>query len=158
MTCLETKSLTLTLRSPEETRTAIDALSPSEKSEISPEWLARIAAATTADPWLHGFALIERGTGAVVGAAGFKAPPDRDGMVEIAYRVAPEHEGKGYATEAAAALTAFSFANEEVRIVRAHTRPEPNASTRVLTKCGFHRVGEVIDPEDGLVWRWEKSR
>jgi RimJ/RimL family protein N-acetyltransferase len=31
-----------------------------------------------------------------------------------------------------------------------------NASARVLAKCGFRRVGEVIDPEDGLVWRWEK--
>ena len=30
------------------------------------------------------------------------------------------------------------------------------ASTRVLTKCGFSRIGEVIDPDDGLVWRWEK--
>jgi ribosomal-protein-alanine N-acetyltransferase len=42
-------------------------------------------------------------------------------------------------------------------VVRAHTLPNPNASTRVLTKCGFHRVGEVIDPEDGLVWRWERN-
>jgi [ribosomal protein S5]-alanine N-acetyltransferase len=25
----------------------------------------------------------------------------------------------------------------------------------VLTKCRFERVGEVVDPEDGLVWRWE---
>ncbi len=39
----------------------------------------------------------------------------------------------------------------------AHTCPEPNASTRVLTKCGFRRVGEVMDPDDGLVWRWEKD-
>lgn len=22
--------------------------------------------------------------------------------------------------------------------------------------AGFARVGEVIDPEDGLVWRWER--
>jgi hypothetical protein len=26
----------------------------------------------------------------------------------------------------------------------------------VLTKCGFQYVGEVIDPDDGLVWRFEK--
>ena len=35
---------------------------------------------------------------------------------------------------------------------------EANASTRVLTKCGFRHVGEVMDPEDGLVWRWEKHK
>jgi len=43
-----------------------------------------------------------------------------------------------------------------VRLIRAHTLPEPNASTRVLQKCGFEQVGEVTDAEDGLVWRWER--
>ena len=23
-------------------------------------------------------------------------------------------------------------------------------------QCGFRYVGEVVDPEDGRVWRWEK--
>jgi RimJ/RimL family protein N-acetyltransferase len=78
-------------------------------------------------------------------------------VVEISYGVDPEHQGKGYATEAARALTAYAFSSGMVRVVRAHTLPEPNASTRVLIKCGFHRIGEVIDPEDGLVWRWEKD-
>jgi [ribosomal protein S5]-alanine N-acetyltransferase len=41
--------------------------------------------------------------------------------------------------------------------VRAHTRPTPNASTPVLTKCWFARVGDVVDPEDGPVWRWERA-
>jgi RimJ/RimL family protein N-acetyltransferase len=79
-------------------------------------------------------------------------------MVEIAYGIDPEHQGKGYATEAAAALVKFALDNGHVRVVRAHTLPEPNASTRVLTKCGFRRIGEVIEPDDGLVWRWEIIR
>jgi ribosomal-protein-alanine N-acetyltransferase len=79
-------------------------------------------------------------------------------VVEIAYGVAKEHEGKGYASEAAEALVKYAFDKEEVRVVRAHTLPEPNASTRVLTKCGFRHVGEVVDPEDGLVWRWERMK
>ena len=78
-------------------------------------------------------------------------------MAEISYGVNPDHQRKGYATEAAQALTAYAFRSGQVRVVWAHTLPEPNASTRVLTKCGFRRVGEVIDPEDGLVWRWEKD-
>jgi RimJ/RimL family protein N-acetyltransferase len=77
--------------------------------------------------------------------------------VEIAYGIHPEHRGKGFATEAAGALTDFAFA-QNVCIVRAHTLPEENASTHVLTKCRFQRVGEVIDAEDGLVWRWERRR
>jgi [ribosomal protein S5]-alanine N-acetyltransferase len=81
-----------------------------------------------------------------------------DGVVEIAYGIAPEHQGKGYATEAAEALTSFAFSSPHVRIVRAHTLPEVNASTRVLAKSGFRFVDEAMDPDDGLVWRWERGR
>jgi [ribosomal protein S5]-alanine N-acetyltransferase len=77
-------------------------------------------------------------------------------MVEIAYGVDPE-QNRGYATEAAAALVAFAFDSGQVRIVRAHTFAEESASNRVLTRCGFRPVGQVIEPEDGLVWRWETS-
>ena len=66
--------------------------------------------------------------------------------------------GKGYATEAAEALVSYALADPRVRVVRAHTFEKANASTRVLTKCGFGYIGEVIEPEDGLVWRWEKRR
>jgi RimJ/RimL family protein N-acetyltransferase len=64
----------------------------------------------------------------------------------------PNTNARAYAAEA---LTNFAFA-QNVRVLRAHALPEANASTRVLTKCGFHHLGEVIEPEDGLVWRWEK--
>jgi len=37
----------------------------------------------------------------------------------------------------------------------AHKRPEHGASARVLGASGVERVGDVLDPEDGLVWRWE---
>ena len=124
--------------------------------DVSPDWLARLEVSTAADPWTHGFGLVHVASGTVIGAGGFKGPPGVDGVVEIAYGVVPDYQGKGYATEAAQALVAYAFSSGRVRVVRAHTLPEPNASTRVLTKCGFQRVGEVIDPEDGLVWRWEK--
>jgi RimJ/RimL family protein N-acetyltransferase len=66
-----------------------------------------------------------------------------------------DYQGRGYATEAARALVAHAFGIDGVRVVRAHTLAQINASTRVLTKCSFEHVGEVVDPEDGLVWRWE---
>ena len=136
----------------------IEAMTPADRAEVSADWLARVTNSTSADPWTHGFSLVRREDGVVVGQGGFKGPPSEEGMVEIAYVVDPEHQGQGYATEAAEALTVFAFGDATVRTVRAHTRPEPNASTRVLTKCGFQNLGEVIDPEDGLVWRWEKQR
>jgi len=124
--------------------------------DISPAYLAELERATEFDPWKHGFAIVHRDTRTIIGMASFKGPPT-EGMVEIAYGLAPLQWGKGLATEAAQALIRFAIADERVRLVRAHTLPEPNASTKVLTKCGLAFIGEVIDPEDGLVWRWEKS-
>jgi len=123
--------------------------------EVSPEWLAKLQSATAFDPWTHGFGLVHVASGLVIGACGFKGPPEADGAVEIAYGVVPDYQGKGYATEAARALVDHARDSGQVGTIRAHTLPEPNASTRVLAKCGFKQVGEFNDPEDGLVWRWE---
>ncbi len=150
-----TDNLKLLLQTPEEVLASIEAMSASDRVEVSPEWLARVKASTSADPWMHGFAVVHRASGTVIGSCGYKGPPGREAVVEIAYGVDPAYQGRGYATEAARALIAFAFGSGRVRLVRAHTRPEESASTRVLTKCRFKRVGEMVDPEDGLVWRWE---
>jgi RimJ/RimL family protein N-acetyltransferase len=79
-------------------------------------------------------------------------------MVEIAYGIDEPHRCKGYATEAAAALTEFALIQDQVHLVRAHSKLDNRPSSRVLEKCRFERIGEVIDPEDGLVCRWERAR
>ena len=147
----------LILRSPEETRAGILTMSPEHRAQLSPRWVDFVTTATEADPWVHGFDLVLNGTDLRVGSVGFKGPPGQDRSIEIAYCVEPEHQGLGYATEAADLLVQFAFDSGMVSTVRAHTLPESNASTRVLTKCGFSHIGEVIDPEDGRVWRWERS-
>ena len=126
--------------------------------EVSPAWIDRLRASSEADPWTHGFAVVDRESRSVVGNVGFKGPPDEQGMVEIAYGIVPDYEGRGYATEAAALLVRFASGHSEVRLIRAHTLPTNNPSTRVLMKCGFEYMGEVVDPEDGLVWRWERGK
>jgi RimJ/RimL family protein N-acetyltransferase len=110
-THIQTTSLTLVPRTPEEVRAEIDALDPSEKLQLSPDWLALLDASTSADSWIHGFVLVHRDTGIVVGAAGFKGPPEAGGVVEIAYGVAPDYQSQGYATQAAEALVTFAFSN-----------------------------------------------
>ena len=92
----------------------------------------------------------------VIGVCAYKSPPDADGAVEIAYYTFPSHEGRGYATAMAARLTALAGAVPPARTVRAHTLPERNASARIMEKLGFAHLGEVVDPEDGPVWRWER--
>lgn len=152
---IRTERLRLALESRDEILARIESMDPSDRAQVSPDWLARLHASGPADPWTHGFRIVERSSGRVIGSCGFKGPPGEAGTVEIAYGVDPAHQGRGYATEAAHALAAYAFRSNRVRLVRAHTLPGPNASTRVLSKCGFRCVGEVIDPEDGLVWRWE---
>ena len=155
---VETRNLKLVPKTVEDVWAQIAAMSEDQRTEVSPHWLALVHNVTGFDPWVLGFTLVHRVTNVRVGTGGFKGPPDADGMVEIAYGVAPEHQGRGYATEAAEALVAYAFGNGQVRVVRAHTLPENDASKRVLEKCGFRFVGEVHDPEDGLVWRWEKHQ
>lgn len=152
---IATRRLTLIPKTPEDARADVEHMDARVKAELSADWLARLYATTTVDPWVLGFALLDQTTNLPLGSCGFKGPPDAEGMVEIAYGIAPEHENRGYATEAAEALVRFAFESGQVRLVRAHTVSDAGASARVLKKCRFRSVGRVIDPEDGPVWRWE---
>jgi RimJ/RimL family protein N-acetyltransferase len=105
------------------------------------------------DPWGSYLAVVE---GDVVGICAFKAAPDAAGEVELAYMTFPAFERRGHATAMAARLADIAFAGG-VRQAIAHTLPEENASNRALRRNGFRFAGEVEDPEDGRVWRWEKQ-
>jgi RimJ/RimL family protein N-acetyltransferase len=154
---IPTASLDLVLKTPAEVLAWVASLPPEVRAEVSPAWIERVHHTLAGDPWALSFTTVVRATGTEVGGCSFKGPPDANGVVEIAYGTDPAHRGRGFATEAAAALTRFAFASGLVRRVRAHTKPDNAASARVLAKCGFRRVGDVIDPEDGLVCRWENG-
>ncbi|HEY3113673.1 MAG TPA: GNAT family N-acetyltransferase [Gemmatimonadaceae bacterium] len=170
---LETRSLTLVPCSPEHLLALIGEPERFEhvfglpvadglhefyvSDDVSPDWLAALRSSSGPDPWRHGFFVVHRESRSVIGSAGFKGEPDSTGTVEIAYGIVRSFEGRGYATEAAAALVDFALSSGQVRLVRAHTLPEANASTRVLLKCGFHHVSAVVDDDDGPVWRWERG-
>lgn len=106
------------------------------------------------DPEWGCFLAIDAATGQVVGTCGYKGGPADDGSVEAAYFTFPPFEGRGFAT---AMATELRMRAGERRVI-AHTLPERNASCRVLEKAGFAYEGEVVDPEDGLVWRWVCKR
>lgn len=124
--------------------------------EVSTAWIEQLQELTAPDPWSLGFAICERASGLVIGSCGFKGPPDEYGEVELGYGIAPAFEGRGYATEATLALIEFATQDPRVRMITAHTLRETNASGRVLTKCGFAFAGDVDDPDDGPIWRWER--
>ncbi len=125
--------------------------------DVSPAFLASLRLLHNPDPWHLGFAVLHGELRTVIGSAGFNGAPDAEGMVEVAYGIVPHFQGQGFATEANAALVAFACGSSLVRTVRAHTLPTASASTQVLRKCHFTYVGEFNDPDDGLVWRWERT-
>jgi len=110
----------------------------------------------TGPPW-SGYLAVDRLRGTIVGTCGFKAPPDVEGVAEIAYFTFPGFEGQGCASAMAGGLVERGNRMVGVSRLRAHTLPERSASTRILEKVGFERIGEIIDPEDGVVWRWERE-
>ena len=154
---IPTPRLDLVLQTPDEVLAWVETMPPADRAEVSPDWIARVRSTQAGDPWALSYTVTERTTGTPVGGAAFKGPP-ADGVVEIAYGIDEPCRGRGLATEVAEALARFALTDDRVNIVRAHTRSDNRASVRVLEKCGFHCVGEVIDPEDGLVVRWERGR
>ena len=94
----------------------------------------------------------------LVGSGGFKGQPSAEGIVEIGYEITPQYRNRGLATEYAQALIDHAFSSPEVKMVIAHTLSHENPSTSVLTKCGFIKTAEILDPEDGLIWRWELKK
>jgi RimJ/RimL family protein N-acetyltransferase len=111
----------------------------------------------------------------MVGHAGFHLPPRPlalalddptfvgqrepiDGAVEIGYTIFPSQRGRGYATEAVAALVDWAARTSEVRVVLAAIVRGNEASVRVLDRVGgfvaigtcrnFEREVEVVYRRD----------
>jgi RimJ/RimL family protein N-acetyltransferase len=102
-------------------------------------------------PWLGHLALCDE---RIVGICGFTGPP-ASGEVEIAYFTFPDFEGRGIATAMARELVALARGADPGLAVTAKTRPQSNASTRILEKLGFVLRGTAEDPDEGQVWDWE---
>lgn len=77
--------------------------------------------------------------GTLIGAVGYVAK--EDGSAEIGYWIGKPYWGRGFATEAAAALVDHCFRVERrPRLTCCHFADNP-ASARVIAKLGFKRVG-----------------
>ncbi len=126
--------------------------------EVSEAFLERLRSAPEVDPWRDGFGIVHLAENRLIGFCSFNGPPAEEGAVEISYAIAPGYVGRGHATEAVRLLLVRAFADSRVRTVQAHTLREKSASTRILQKCGFQDCGEVLDPVDGPIWRWEVTR
>lgn len=99
--------------------------------------------------WYTWYALTRNSQGrreSLVAGAGYLGPPS-SGTAEIGYSVIPLARRNGYAAEIVAALVDNAFTIPSVSQVIAHTSDDNVASTQVLLRCGFERVGPGSEPQ-----------
>jgi RimJ/RimL family protein N-acetyltransferase len=127
------------VRSPAETaERARRRIAETERGEHEPLGFWRIEA--RADGAFHGVGALIRMPGRMPGRMPEGDDPS-EADVEVAYRLARSAWGRGFATEAAAALAAHALGPLGLPRVVAVTYPENTASQRVLDKVGFERRG-----------------
>lgn len=79
---------------------------------------------------------------------------------ELGYWIHADHGGRGYATEAAGALTRLAFEVEQVRRAEIRCEPDNVRSARVAAKLGFRHeatlrqdvIGPDGRPRDTMIW------
>lgn len=109
---------------------------PREAAERIERWTAELAA----DPRFGRWAAVERATGIPAGTVMLKPLPDGDGEVEIGWHFHPDSWGRGFATEAAAALLArgFEYGLDEIWAV---TTLDNDRSAAVCRRIGMRLLG-----------------
>ena len=94
------------------------------------------------------FALEDRSSGALVGDLALKVDEDEPRVAEVGFTLAPEHQGKGYGTEALAALLGFAFEAFEafgLHRVIAVTDALNAPAAGMLERVGFRREGHLVE-------------
>jgi RimJ/RimL family protein N-acetyltransferase len=105
----------------------------------------------SAQPWLGRAIVISQpdATRRIIGSAGFHAPPDAEGRVEVGYRVEPGYRRRGIATEVVRALFDWAVRDHGVSRFRASVSPNNVPSLAIIRGFGFRQVGVQIDDIDG---------
>jgi [ribosomal protein S5]-alanine N-acetyltransferase len=129
-----------------------------EPDSMPPAFIAsralELAAAGYPLPWATTFLIVDDEDTRIVGACGFKTGPAQ-GRVEVGYGVAPSAQGRGAASKALQLLVYSAFEAGATEVL-AEVAPTNHASTRVVQKAGFERVGSRVDNENEYVVQWVK--
>jgi len=118
------------------------------------EALAQDFAQKNAGPSATAVAVIERESGQLVGHIVFH-PWVVHATHVIGWAISSDHQGRGYATEAARALMDFAFGALRCHRVIATCQPENVASWRVMEKLGMRREAhfrQALYQETGQWW------
>jgi RimJ/RimL family protein N-acetyltransferase len=108
-------------------------------------WLERVIAW---QPELGETLVVElRATGELVGHVNVMIGREQPRQGEIGFMFHPDHQGHGYATEAARALVAHGFEHYDLHRIYGRLEPRNEASARVLEKLGMRREALLIENE-----------
>ncbi len=113
------------------------------------------------DPGWVQLSVEELDGGELVGDVGFSPAAGEPGVVKLGYTVAPEHQGRGYATEAVRALVRYVFETLGAEVVRVYADADNVASHRVAEKAGLRLVERFRAQDGGDTWfgvRYELRR
>ena len=66
---------------------------------------------------------------------------------EVGFIFHPDHQGRGYATEAARALLRFAFERYDLHRVYGRLEPRNEGSARVLERLGMRREAHLVENE-----------
>lgn len=89
------------------------------------------------------WAVLDKSDRRYVGWCGLKYLED-EREVDLGYRFARAHWGRGIATETARASLAYGFETLGLQRIVAHAMTANTASIRVLEKVGMRRLGEIV--------------
>jgi RimJ/RimL family protein N-acetyltransferase len=84
-------------------------------------------------------AIVDTGSGALLGSVGLRVPAE--GVGEVGYWLAPHARGRGTATRAVRLLCRWAFEELSLARIQLHTLPGNEASERVAERAGFTREG-----------------
>ncbi|MBE5801622.1 MAG: GNAT family N-acetyltransferase [Clostridiales bacterium] len=105
------------------------------------------------------WAVIRKDTGELIGDCGLTMQPIHGEMLpEVGYHIRRDQQGKGYATEAAAACIRFAFANYDFPHVYSYMKYTNAASAAVAMKNGMRFVEEYPDPDNAFTRVYAVSR
>ena len=117
-----------------------------------------------ADQWVRAdrpsrFAVCDRATETLVGSAELRELDPEHSQIELSFWIGRPYWGRGYATEAAAALVRYAFGTLDINRIYAFHMARNPASGRVLSKLGMRQEGLLRQRvrkwgrfEDTLIW------
>lgn len=99
--------------------------------------------------------IVERSSNTVIGSINLKGPPDERGDVEIGWGMNDGARGKGYATEAAAAVLQWAFEQPSVGSMSATIPDDHTASQRIAQRLGLSRTNATR--RNLPLWKCERA-